>query len=95
MSLKMSIEWKILIVIGAFLIIVICAILFTIWQNPIWIAFLIASIITWALLGLSAFIFVFVPLIRFQAAPDLALKNYESSKKIRELELELERLKKE
>lgn len=94
MKIKITIEWQIIIVIVAFLIMVVCAVLFTIWQNPIWIAVLITTIIVWALLGLTAFIFIIVPLIRFQAAPDLAQKNYNLELRIREFEREHERLKK-
>ena len=90
--IKIALEWKILLVGGSYILIGFAALLLIFWNNPIWIGVLIASIFTWVFIGFGSFIFVIVPLIRFQSAPDLAKKNYDLELKIKEFEKERRRI---
>lgn len=86
--IKIALEWKILLVGASYFLIGFAALLLMFWNNPIWIGILIGCIFIWVFIGFGSFIFVIVPLIRFQAAPDLAKKNYDLEQKIREFEKE-------
>ena len=90
--MKIDLEWKILLVVISYILIGFAALLLMFWNNPIWIGVLIGIIFTMVITGLGSFVFVIVPLIRFQAAPDLAKKNYDLELKIKEFEKEKRRI---
>ena len=94
-KIEITLEQKASLVIISFFLIVISAILFNFWENPVWIGFLIGTIIFWALIGLITFVSFLVKFIQYTSVPEFEKTEKEKKEleiKIKELENELKEL---